>query len=80
MLFKIFFILVLLIAFVPPVRRFLFWLVVGRELVKEQKKQHKQTQQNYKKEGQINVDYVPKDTKGHDFKGGEYIDYEEVKE
>ena len=80
MLFKIFFILVLLIAFVPPVRRFLFWLVVGRELVKEQKKQHKQTQQNYKKEGQINVDYVPKDAKGHDFKGGEYIDYEEVKE
>lgn len=80
MLFKIFFIVVLLIAFVPPVRRFLFWLVVGRELVKEQKKQNKQSQPNQKKEGQINVDYVPKDTKGHDFKGGEYVDYEEVKD
>ena len=36
-------------------------------------------------EGKINIDYVPDEVKtkakptGQDFKGGEYIDYEEVK-
>jgi len=39
-------------------------------------------QQKYTKEGDVHVDYVPKDKKGKfgdDFKGGEYVDYEEVK-
>ncbi len=34
-------------------------------------------------EGKVNIDYVPDEaetkTKGPDFKGGEYVDYEEVK-
>ncbi len=34
-------------------------------------------------EGKVNVDYVPEEgkprTNGTDFKGGEYVDYEEVK-
>jgi hypothetical protein len=39
-------------------------------------------QQQYRKQGDINVDYSPKGKKdkfGNDFKGGEYVDYEEVK-
>ena len=29
-------------------------------------------------DGNVDVDYVPKDKKGDKFKGGEYVDYEEV--
>ncbi|MCR9066153.1 MAG: DUF4834 family protein [Cytophagales bacterium] len=75
---KIFFIVFLVIAFVPPVRKFLFWLVVGRSMVNEQKKYNQKTRANTKREGDVHVDYVPKNAKGNDFKGGEYIDYEEV--
>ena len=31
------------------------------------------------KDGNVNIDYVPKGKKGKDFDGGEYVDYEEVK-
>ncbi|HEX5172065.1 MAG TPA: DUF4834 domain-containing protein [Cyclobacteriaceae bacterium] len=30
-------------------------------------------------DGSVNVDSAPKHKKGTDFKGGEYVDYEEVK-
>ncbi|QMU30814.1 DUF4834 family protein [Adhaeribacter radiodurans] len=40
-------------------------------------------QQNQAQEGKINIDYVPNENKakpsGGEFKGGEYVDYEEVK-
>lgn len=46
----------------------------------------RQRQQNagtrQKKPGSVNIDYVPKNGKekfGDNFKGGEYVDYEEVK-
>lgn len=79
---KIIFVVFMIIAFVPPVRRFLFWLVVGRQLTKEQKKynQTHQQQQTKRREGEINVDYVPKNANKNEFDGGEYIDYEEVKD
>lgn len=79
-MFKIIFIVFLVIAFVPPVRKFLFWLVVGRSMVNEQKKYNQQSQKQKRKEGDINVDYVPKEAKGHDYRGGEYVDYEEVED
>ncbi|KPM49201.1 hypothetical protein [Jiulongibacter sediminis] len=77
---KIIFIVFLVIAFVPPVRKFLFWLVVGRSMVNEQKKYNQQSQKQNRKDGDINVDYVPKNAKGHDYRGGEYVDYEEVED
>ena len=47
---------------------------------------HRRDQQRQSRrapDGSINVDYVPKDEKRErstqDFKGGEYVDYEEVK-
>lgn len=80
-MFKILFVIFLVIAFVPPVRRFLFWLIVGKQLTKEQKRYNQQqAKQQRKREGEINVDYVPKDSKGKGFEGGQYVDYEEVKD
>ena len=75
--FNIFLIFILLIAFVPVFRRFVFHLLVGRQLVKEQKRQAKAYQNNNSSEG-IKVDTPPKNKKS-DFRGGEYIDYEEIK-
>ncbi len=77
MLFKYLFLAFLVIAFVPPVRRFVFYLLVGRQLVKEQEKQSAQTRRKTQG-GNVNVDYVP--PKGDStLKGGEYVDYEEIK-
>lgn len=72
MLFKILFICILLIAFVPPVRRFVFYLLVGRQLVKEQRRQTPPR----RREGETRVDHVPPRPNAN--KGGEYVDYEEV--
>ncbi|MDQ3289984.1 MAG: DUF4834 domain-containing protein [Bacteroidota bacterium] len=40
-------------------------------------------QQHRAQEGKVNIDYVPNENKAKptsgDFKGGEYVDYEEVK-
>lgn len=74
-LFNILLIFVFLISFVPSFRRFMFWLLVGRQLVKEQKKANQQTR---RKEGEIKVETAP--TNQSRFKGGDYVDYEEVKE
>ncbi len=78
MLFKYLFIAFLIIAFVPPVRRFVFYLLVGRQLVKEQKKQQAQ-QPSRAKEGETRVTTVPPDANESRMKGGDYVDYEEVK-
>ena len=76
MLFKYLFLTLLVIAFVPPVRRFVFYLLVGRKLVKEQEKQSMQSRRKRGKD--INVDYAP--PKGDStLKGGEDVDYEDIK-
>lgn len=77
MLLKYLFIITLIILFVPPVRRFVFYLLVGRQLVKQQKQQG--DLRGNRREGDIRVDARP--NKGNDspYKGGEYVDYEEVK-
>ena len=76
MLFKYLFILSLIILFIPPVRRFVFYLLVGRKLVKHQEQAAKR--QTRAREGEIRVDTNAK--KGDSrYKGGEYVDYEEVK-
>ena len=77
MLFKYLFIVTLIILFVPPVRRFVFYLLVGRQLVKQQKQQQPN---GYAKtrEGEVRVNSQPKKDDSS-FRGGEYVDYEEVK-
>ncbi|MCY7359834.1 MAG: DUF4834 family protein [Rudanella sp.] len=73
MLLKILFVFILLIAFVPPVRRFVFYLLVGRQLVKEQRRQ----EPTHRREGETRVDHVP--PRPNTNKGGDYVDFEEVK-
>ncbi len=77
--FNIFLILSLLIAFVPPFRRFLFHLLVGRQLMKEQRK-YQNANRPPQREGSIRVDpNAKKSDNGSRFRGGEYVDYEEIK-
>ncbi len=76
MILKVLFIFALLITFVPPVRRFVFYLLVGRQLVKEQRRQHERTVPP--REGETRVT-KPVNKTGNPFKGGEYVDYEDVK-
>ena len=77
MLFKYLFIVTLIILFVPPVRRFVFYLLVGRKLVKHQEQQT--SKNNRTREGEVRVGKRPDSTGDSPYKGGEYVDYEEVK-
>lgn len=77
MLLKVLFVAALLIVFVPPVRRFVFYLLVGRQLVKEQRRATERTPPV--REGETRVVPTPARGGGPPLKGGEYVDYEEVK-
>ncbi|NIJ53091.1 DUF4834 family protein [Dyadobacter arcticus] len=82
LLFNIILIFLLLIAFVPFFRRFIFHLLVGRQLIKEQEKQFRaaQQQQQQRTKAGVRVDNVPPGAnQSSQFRGGEYVDYEEVK-
>ncbi|MFD1144754.1 DUF4834 domain-containing protein [Larkinella insperata] len=78
MIFKFLFVLLLLIAFVPPVRRFFFWLLVGRQLAKEQRKANEHFNRGTR-EGETRVHTSPSGANESKLKGGEYVDYTEVK-
>lgn len=78
-MFKFLGIIILLIVFVPVFRRFLFQLLVGNQIAKEQKRYNDMMQKQQRKEGEIRVDSnIQKPKKGND-SSGQYIDYEEVK-
>ncbi|MHA4738762.1 DUF4834 family protein [Dyadobacter sp. MSC1_007] len=83
LVFNIILIFLLLIAFVPFFRRFIFHLLVGRQLVKQQEKAYRAQQEQQRartKSGGIRVDSTPPDaSQASRFKGGDYVDYEEVK-
>lgn len=77
---KILLVFILLTAFFPPFRRFLFHLLVGRQLIKEQKRANQAAAGRAQKRGSgINVDFVPPNANDSNLKGGEYVDYEEIK-
>lgn len=77
-MFKIIVVILLVLIFVPSVRRFLFWLIVGRQIVKEQKK-YQQPPKPVRPEGEVKVDYIPNKDRNSKNSDGQYIDYEEVK-
>jgi hypothetical protein len=80
LVFNIILIFLLLIAFVPFFRRFIFHLLVGRQLIKQQEKQYRAQQQQQGPKGGVRVDHVPPGSnQSSQFRGGEYVDYEEVK-
>lgn len=70
-------IITLIIMFVPPVRQFVFQLLVGRQLVKEQKRQAEAYRK--RREGEVRVENRPAKNPDSTNRGGEYVDYEEVK-
>lgn len=78
LLFNIVLIFFFLIIFVPIFRRFLFHLLVGRQILKEQKKANESFRKQ-SRNGNLNVDITPNRNSSHS-KGGEYIDYEEIKD
>ncbi|MBK6978828.1 MAG: DUF4834 domain-containing protein [Cytophagaceae bacterium] len=78
-MFKYLFLILLLLIFVAPLRRFLFWLIVGRQIVNEQKKYQKSQNPPQRPEGEIKVDYIPKKDNNSPSSSGQYVDYEEVK-
>jgi hypothetical protein len=73
MIFKYLFIAFLIIVFVPPVRRFVFYLLVGRQLVKEQKQTTRK-----QRAGDVRVEN-PANRPKSSFNGGDYVNYEEIK-
>ncbi len=77
-MFKFIFLILLLLVFVAPLRRFLFWLIVGRQIVKEQKK-YQQQSAPIRPEGEIKVEYSKKKDDRIKNDDGQYIDYEEIK-
>lgn len=77
MLLKYLFIITLIILFVPPVRRFVFYLLVGRKLIKQQEQQN--ASRRGRSEGDIRVDNRAPKGNGSRYTGGDYVDYEEVK-
>lgn len=81
LVFNIIIIFLLLIAFVPFFRRFIFHLLVGRQLIKEQERQYRaQQKQQQKPNNGVRVDNVPPGAnQSSQFRGGEYVDYEEIK-
>ncbi len=87
MLIKIILIILFILFIFPSLLKWAFRGFVVSQINKaqqdfqqQQRTQHSSNHKN-KREGQIDVDYVPtKKGKGtENFNGGEYIDYEEVK-
>ncbi|MGL4632752.1 MAG: DUF4834 family protein [Leadbetterella sp.] len=81
-MFKFIFIFLLILIFVPTVRRFLFWMVVGKEIAKEKKRQNdRYDQAEYRqREGEIRIDKNTPKSSNNKSSGGQYVDYEEVKD
>lgn len=78
MIFKIIIILFAISYFFPRILRWGLKMFIGSQVNKVQNEF--QTQAKAKqKEGEININFNKKNNNKDDFKGGEYIDYEEVK-
>ncbi len=69
----------LAIVFVPAIRNFLFNLLVGNQIAKQQKRYNDFMEKERGKEGEIKVKTPNASSKNKGFDGGQYVDYEEVK-
>ena len=54
-----------------------FFAKVAKQQANHQQNYRGQSQQQYKKAGDMNIKYAPKDSAKH-VKGGDYVDYEEI--
>ncbi len=78
-MFKYILIAILLIVFVPAIRNFLFNLLVGNQIAKQQKRYNDFMEKERGKEGEIKVKTPTQNAKNKGYDGGQYVDYEEVK-
>jgi UPF0716 family protein affecting phage T7 exclusion len=81
-MFKFLILFLLVLVFVPPVRQFFFWLIVGRQITKEQKRMNDifEAQARQRKEGEVRVDPKPNQPNKSRESGGEYVDFKEIKD
>ncbi len=68
-----------MIAFVPAIRTFIFNLLVGNQIAKQQKRYNDMREKERGKEGEIKVKSTNSSSKNKSSDGGQYVDYEEVK-
>ena len=80
MFFKILIIIFAISYFFPKILRFGLKLFINTQVNKAQSEYQNQAKANRQKEGEIKVDYTQSTKKGENLKGGEYVDYEEVKD
>ena len=78
-MFKYILIFTLLIIFVPVFRNFLFNLLVGKQIAKEQKRYNDIMEKQRGKEGDIKLKPTQSTGKKGGYEGGQYVDYEEIK-
>lgn len=85
-MFKVILILALIVFIAPKILRWALKGFVVSQMNKVQnefqKEQRTTSSTNTKKEGKIDIDFVPPKTgkNSDDFRGGEYVSYEEVKD
>jgi hypothetical protein len=80
-MFKFLFILFLVGYLIFKIGGFLFRLFLGRTYKAAQERQYKQNNNGRTTKDGINIDHVPNQKgkrTGGNFKGGEYVDYEEL--
>ncbi|MEJ8758656.1 DUF4834 family protein [Pontibacter sp. H259] len=89
-MYKFFFITILIILFLRLVAPFLFRFLLGMFIKKSMRngtfftnmyQQRPQPNQapDSRRTGDVKIDYMPNQADKKDFRGGEYVDYEEVK-
>ncbi len=66
--------------FFPRVLRWGLKMFIGSQINKVQNDFKNQAKTKPQKEGEIKVDYTKSNKKDEHLKGGEYVDYEEVKD
>jgi len=79
-MFKFLLIVVLISYLIYKVGGFLFKMFFMS--LYQQQRQSNQRQTETKKEGNVNIEYPSKDSKSNSkgFEGGEYVDYEEIRD
>jgi hypothetical protein len=84
MLFKLIALILVMVYVVMPLLRFLlkgFVITQAHKMMSEQDIRSKQAASKARKEGTIDVDYVPPKAKAKtDDVGGDYVPYEEIKD
>ncbi len=84
MLFKLIALILVMVYVVMPLLRFLlkgFVITQAHKMMSEQEIRAKQNAARARKEGSIDVDYVPPKSKAKtDDVGGDYVPYEEIKD